>query len=182
MHVCVFMCSRPHIHLSGRQGDAADQNLRARQKKKMKKQFASRRAPPGQPVPNPYDESDEDTLEGGEGDSEEDGSTEGDEEPGDNLPRVKDIAQVRLFFDFSCICFCLVCFQHSFLPQVPGDRHAQSATRMGYLDTVISFLFVCVIDPQFFALTNYMMVGEQAGAPFEEGPQLRPQLRPNYGH
>jgi hypothetical protein len=176
------MCCHPHIHLSGWQGDAADQNLRARQKKaNMKKQFASRRAPPGQPVPNPYDTFDEETLEGGEGDSEEDGSTEGDEEPGDNLPRLKDIAQV-LFFDFPCICFGLVCIQHSFLPQVPGDRHEQSSYRLGFLDTVISFLFVCVIDSQFFALTNYMMVGEQAGVPFEEGAQLRPQLRPNYGH
>ena len=151
----------------------------------LKKQFAPRLAPPGQPVQNPFDDSptDEETK-GGEGDSEEEGCPEGDAEPGDHLPRLKDIAQVHLFFDFPCICFCLVCFQHSmtFLPQVAGDRHAQTVARLGFLDTVISFLFVCVIDSQFFALTNYMMVGEQAGVPFEEGGQLRPQLRPNYGH
>jgi hypothetical protein len=74
------------------------------------------------------------------------------------------------------------CFQHSFLPQVPGDRHVQTPARMGFLDTVISFLFVCVVDTQLIAVTNYMMVGEQAGVPFEQGGQLRPQLRPNYGH
>ena len=154
---CVCACVRvscvvihTSIHLSGRQGDAADQNLRIWKKMQgLKKQFASRLAPPGQPVPNPFDDSqtDEETK-GGEGDSEEEGCPEGDAEPGDHLPRLKDIAQVHLFFDFPCICFCLVCFQHSmtFLPQVAGDRHEQSVHRLGFLDTVISFLFVCVID------------------------------------
>ena len=153
MCVCLctcFMCSHPHIHLSGRQGDAADQNLRIWKKMQgLKKIFAPRLAPPGQPVPNPFDDSqtDEETKKG-EGDSEEEGRPEGDAEPGDHLPRLKDIAQVHLFFDFPCICFCLVCFQHSmtFLPQVAGDRHVQTVARLGFLDTVISFLFVCVID------------------------------------
>ena len=108
MCTCV-MCSHPHIHLSGRQGDAADQNLRLWKKmQNMKKQMAFRRAPPGQPVPpNPYDDSDEETLQGDEEEIEE----ERDEEPAqtqDSLPRLRDIAQVHLFFNFPCICFCLV--------------------------------------------------------------------------
>ena len=103
----------------------------------MKKQMAFRRAPPGQPV-NAYDPSDEEgTLEGDEEEIEE----ETDEEPTtprDGFPRAMDIAQVCFFFNFPYICFCHVCFQHSFVPQVAGDRHAQPKLRIEFLDVVIS--------------------------------------------
>ncbi len=73
----------------------------------MKKQMAFRRArSPGQPVEaNPYDDSDQETLEGNEEEMEE----ESDEEPAqDGLPRVKDIAQVYLFFNYPFICLSCV--------------------------------------------------------------------------
>ena len=69
--ICVI-----HIHLSGRQGDGADQLLKKHKLTKM----AFRRAPPGTPVPNPYDsQTDDETLQGQEED--EDNEDEGDEDP-----------------------------------------------------------------------------------------------------
>ena len=108
----------------------------------MKKQWAIRSAPPGQSA-NAYDDSDQETLEGDEVASEEEGDEEGSSPQKNNgLPSVADIAQGYSFSSFPDIFFCHVCFQHSFLPQVPGDRHAQTPRRMDFLDTVHSNLYV----------------------------------------
>ena len=97
----------------------------------MKKQMAIRsRGPPGQTL-SPYDRSDDETLEGDDS-QEEVEEEETDEEPStqrDGFPRAMDIAQVCFFFNVPYICFCHVCFQHSFVPQVAGDRHAQPKLR-----------------------------------------------------
>ena len=76
----------------------------------MKKQWAIRSAPPGQSA-NPYDDSDQETLEGDEVASEEEGDEEGSSPQKNNgLPSVADIAQVYSFSSFPDICFCHVCF------------------------------------------------------------------------
>jgi hypothetical protein len=96
-------------HLSGRQGDGADQLLRKHRLNNM----AFRRAPPGTPVSNPYDsQSDDATL--GE-DQELDG--EGDEPPRHmGFPCAADIAQVYLFFNIpTYICFCTTCVLSTFI-------------------------------------------------------------------
>ena len=139
-----WLLLNPHTHLSGRQGDAYEQNRKARI---MKKQMAVRSAGPPPGPPNVYDPSDDDVEETLDG-TEEEIEDETDEEPAtrrDGLPCARDIAQVYFFFIFPYICFCHVCFQHSFVPQVSGDRHAQTPIRMDFLNTVISHLFVCVI-------------------------------------
>ncbi len=80
--------------------------------------MAFRRAPPGTPVPNPYDSQTDDETLGREED--EESEHEGDEEAAPRhmgFPCVADIAQVYLFFNIPCyICFCTTCVLSTFIP------------------------------------------------------------------